>query len=162
MHFNANSTNQVQRFKGSKVDAYKPSGHSITHTIQCTILCKEETKKGQKNYMKCLACTKISSLPPANNSKKKGVSCACVSNRNQPIVCNATSSRSWTEREAALCHPGVQLTAWLAGSSLKMSLSVLVKSATNLPNVERVSKSDPLCAITLKSKAVCVVHLYCS
>ena len=59
---------RVQRFKGSKVDAYKPLGHSITHTIQCTILCKEETKIGQRNYMKCLACTKISSLPPANNS----------------------------------------------------------------------------------------------
>ena len=58
----------MQRFKGSKVDAYKPLGHSITHTIQCTILCKEETKIGQRNYMKCLARTKISSLPPANNS----------------------------------------------------------------------------------------------
>jgi len=36
------------RLKGSKVDAYKPSGHSITHTIQCTIPCKGETKKGKE------------------------------------------------------------------------------------------------------------------
>ena len=58
----------AQRFKGSKVDAYKPSGHSITHTLQRTILCKEETKIGQRYCKKCLACTKISALPLSNNS----------------------------------------------------------------------------------------------
>ena len=31
-----------------------------------------------------------------------------------------------------------------------MSLSVLVKSASCLPNVERFSKSDPMCVITLE------------
>ena len=32
----------------------------------------------------------------------------------------------------------------------KMSLSVLVKSASSLPNVERFSKSDPMCVIILQ------------
>ena len=31
-----------------------------------------------------------------------------------------------------------------------MSLSVLVKSASNLPNVEKFSKSDPMCVIVLQ------------
>ena len=31
-----------------------------------------------------------------------------------------------------------------------MSLSVLVKSASGLPNVERFSKSDPMCVIILE------------
>lgn len=34
-----------------------------------------------------------------------------------------------------------------------MSLSVLVKSASNLPNVEKFSKSDPMCVIVLQGKS---------
>ena len=33
-----------------------------------------------------------------------------------------------------------------------MSLSVLIKSASDLPNVERFSKSDPMCVITLEGR----------
>ena len=33
-----------------------------------------------------------------------------------------------------------------------MSLSVLVKSASSLPNVEKFSKSDPMCVITLEGR----------
>ena len=33
-----------------------------------------------------------------------------------------------------------------------MSLSVLVKSASGLPNVEKFSKSDPMCVITLEGR----------
>ena len=33
-----------------------------------------------------------------------------------------------------------------------MSLTVLVKSASNLPNVERFGKSDPMCVISLQGK----------
>ena len=57
-----------QRFIGLEVDAYKPSRHSITHTLQSAILCEEETQIGQRYYKKCLACTKISVLPLANKS----------------------------------------------------------------------------------------------
>ena len=34
-----------------------------------------------------------------------------------------------------------------------MSLTVLVKSASNLPNVEKFSKSDPICVIDLQGEA---------
>ena len=37
-----------------------------------------------------------------------------------------------------------------------MSLSVLVKSASSLPNVEKFSKSDPMCVIVLQGKPPCV------
>ena len=37
-----------------------------------------------------------------------------------------------------------------ARANLEMSLSVLVKSASSLPNVERFSKSDPLTVCTLQ------------
>lgn len=36
-----------------------------------------------------------------------------------------------------------------------MSLSVLVKSASNLPNVERFGKSDPMCVISLQGQLPC-------
>ena len=35
-----------------------------------------------------------------------------------------------------------------------MSLSVLVKSASGLPNVEKFSKSDPMCVITLEGRTI--------
>ena len=38
-----------------------------------------------------------------------------------------------------------------------MSLSVTVKSASNLPNVERFSKSDPMCIITYQGR-LCMVN----
>lgn len=38
------------------------------------------------------------------------------------------------------------------GKAAEMSLSVLVKSASALPNVERFSKSDPMCVITLEGR----------
>ena len=46
-----------------------------------------------------------------------------------------------------------------------MSLSVLVKSASGLPNVERFSKSDPMCVITLEGRTTlcqnhaCMLHI---
>lgn len=46
-----------------------------------------------------------------------------------------------------------------------MSLCVLVKSASGLPNVERFSKSDPMCVITLQGGEplpVCVYEVLCT
>ena len=35
-----------------------------------------------------------------------------------------------------------------------MSLTVVVKSASNLPNVERFSKSDPMTVVTLQGEGL--------
>ena len=40
-----------------------------------------------------------------------------------------------------------------------MSLSVLVKSASNLPNVERFRKSDPMCVIILQGIIIIIREL---
>lgn len=44
----------------------------------------------------------------------------------------------------------------------EMSLAVLVKSASGLPNVERFSKSDPMCVITLEGRTDMIwLHYAC-
>lgn len=40
-----------------------------------------------------------------------------------------------------------------------MSLTVLVKSASNLPNVERLSKSDPMTVCTLQGELYVPTHV---
>jgi len=40
----------------------------------------------------------------------------------------------------------------IEGGPSKMSLSVFVQSASSLPNVDRFSKSDPMCVVTLQGR----------
>lgn len=43
-----------------------------------------------------------------------------------------------------------------------MSLTVLVKSASNLPNVEKFGKSDPMCVISLQGQLLCSLSGPCN